>query len=323
MIRASSSSHEVMLSVQSKLIFLFALALGAIAACATDSPDSPTPTPTSVSSIPEWSTVSDGIQATLATPDLGLGEQRFAVTLSDEEGIVRFPVVSLTAYRYPSGLSGERSEPIETVQASFSEFPGGTRGIHVARIDFDQTGQWSVEANVPRADGATSTVEVRFKVMEQSHSVAEGEKAPASQNRTHDDVNDISELTTGSHRDERLYQRTIADSIDEGRPFVVVFASPAFCTNAVCGPQVEVVSELADEYGGEVEFIHVDLYENPHEIQGDLDAAIESPLLEEWGLVSQEWTYLVNSEGVVEARFENFVGSDELSEAIEALVRAS
>jgi hypothetical protein len=66
----------------------------------------------------------------------------------------------------------------------------------------------------------------------------------------------------------------------------------------------------------------VDLYDNPDKIRGDLSVAIASPLLAEWGLVSQEWTYVVGSDGLVAARFENFVGAAELSEAIEATLSA-
>ena len=154
-------------------------------------------------------------------------------------------------------------------------------------------------------------------------SVAVGEPAPRSTNRTLGDVESAKQLTTGSVIDEQLYKHSIAETIEAMRPFVVVFASPAFCTNAVCGPQVEVASELREEYGQDAEFIHVDLYENPHEIQGDLSRAVESSLLDEWGLVSQEWTYVVRADGVVSARFENFVGADELAEAIESALQHS
>ncbi|MCH8910983.1 MAG: thioredoxin family protein, partial [Chloroflexi bacterium] len=99
-----------------------------------------------------------------------------------------------------------------------------------------------------------------------------------------------------------------------------VFASPAFCTNAVCGPQVEVATELREEYGDRVDFVHVDLYSNPREIQGDLDKAMLSPLLEEWGLVSQEWTFIVDSDGIVTHRFENFAPKPELVEALDQSV---
>ena len=65
------------------------------------------------------------------------------------------------------------------------------------------------------------------------------------------------------------------------------------------------------------------LYENPQEIQGDLNSAIETPLLEEWGLASQEWTYVVGADGIVAARFENFVGEQELEIAIEKAISQS
>ena len=268
-----------------------------------------------------WEVIGDGtLNAVLATPDLGTGPQRFALVLTGPQGLVRFPIVKLSSYRYSNGADGEREGPVETQRAQFLEFPLGTRGIFVTEFDFDRAGLWSVEAHVPQADGTDARVEVRFEVGEQPESVAVGEPAPRSVNRTLRDVTDVSELTTGSWHDSELYRRTVAEAIDSGRPFVVVFASPAFCTNAVCGPQVEVASELRERYGESVDFIHVDLFENPDEIQGDLDRAVETPLLEEWGLVSPEWTYVVAPGGTVAARFENFAGADELSEALEMVI---
>ena len=86
---------------------------------------------------------------------------------------------------------------------------------------------------------------------------------------------------------------------------------------------MEVVSELREKYAVDADFIHVDLFENPQEIQGDLSRAVETELLEEWGLISQEWTFVIGSDGDVTARFENFVGATELAEAIESAIAAS
>lgn len=273
--------------------------------------------------VPGWTVVSDEIDAVLATPDLGVGEQRFALVLSDLQGLVKFPVIEFASYRYPDGNTGQRVGPVETRLARFSPFPFGTRGTHVTHVTFDTPGDWAIEATVPRSDGSSATAEVRFTVLERPQSVSVGDAAPPSRNRTLSDVSDISELTTGSFRDEELYRYSIADALERERPFVVVFASPAFCTNAVCGPQVEVVSELREQFSADADFIHVDLYENPREIQGDLSRAIESPLLDEWRLVSQEWTYVVGADGRITARFENFVGSGELEEAIEFAIETA
>ncbi len=288
-------------------------------------PDQPTPGPLAEPAH-NWTVVSDDLYATFATPDLAVGRQRVALVLSDGIGLISFPIVNISSYYYPGGFDNEaqREGPVETATAHFHEFPLGTRGIHVAHMEFDRVGDWSIEARVPRPDGSISTVEIHFPVASETRSVDAGERPPASRNRTLADTGgDVSALTTGSLHDPDLYRLTVAEALDNGQPLVVVFASPAFCTNAVCGPQVEVASELQETYGGQADFIHVDLYENPQEIQGDLSKAIVTPLLDEWGLISQEWTYVVDHTGTVAARFENFVSKSELEEALMATLADS
>ena len=108
---------------------------------------------------------------------------------------------------------------------------------------------------------------------------------------------------------------TIAEAVESGLPTVVVFASPAFCTNAVCGPQIEVLQQLKDKYKGQANFIHVDFYENPHEIQGDLERAVISSVVREWRLPSIEWTFVIDRQGTITARFEAFATLNEVERA--------
>jgi hypothetical protein len=98
-------------------------------------------------------------------------------------------------------------------------------------------------------------------------------------------------------------------------------ASPAFCTNAVCGPQVDVLSELKDNYKGKAHFIHVDFFDNPAEIQGDLIRARVSPTVLEWNLPSAEWSFVVNADGTIHRRFEGFAPIDELEDALLEVLR--
>ena len=109
---------------------------------------------------------------------------------------------------------------------------------------------------------------------------------------------------------------TIAEAVTSGLPTVVVMASPAFCTNAVCGPQVEVLQELKDKYEGQANFIHVDLYDNPEEIQGDLSRARLSPTVVEWRLPSTEWSFVIDGRGIISARFESFATLEEIEQAL-------
>lgn len=275
----------------------------------------------------EWTTrtESDELRLILATPDLAPGTRRFAMVLTDGSGIVAFPVVQVVSFKYPDGSDAvsNRGDPVEMALARYFEFPYGTRGIHVTELTFDEPGMWGVEASVPQPDGSVATIEVLMEVHEETMSVDLGEVPPLADSRTLADVEDVSDLTTGSQRDETLYQISLADAIQNGKPTVVVFASPAFCTNAVCGPQVEVLSNLSASYGDAANFVHVDLFTNPKEIQGDLTRAKKTPLLDEWGLVSQEWTFVMDRDGVVVGRFENFVPQLELEPSLESVLAAT
>ena len=272
------------------------------------------------SGYPKYVDAASGLSVILGTPDLAVGRQRVAFVLSDAEGVVRLPVARITSSYAASGDEAPR----ESTSARFYEFPEGVRGIYVAELTFDRAGEWIIEVSFPRPDGSTAATSFRFPVAERSRAPAVGDLAPASHNRTLRDASSIHELSTGSEPAPALYEQTIAEALAEQRPLVVVFASPGFCTNALCGPQAEVLSALHGRYGDRASFIHVDLYENPQEIRGaGLDVAIETPLLEEWGLETDEWTFVIDAAGAIAARFEAFTPEVELEQALLAVLDRS
>ena len=256
---------------------------------------------------------SDGLQAIFATPDLAPGEQRIAVVLTSEKGLVRSPIASLTSYHYPDGAT--EGQMRDTAVALFRPFPLGTRGLYAAQMQFDSPGQWSLDIAVLDENANTLRAELRFEVPEQTAAPANGAPATASDSKTLS-THAIEELTSGTLRDNDLYRISIADAVQSGLPTVIVMASPAFCTNAVCGPQVDVLSELKDKYTGKAHFIHVDFFDNPDEIQGDLSRARISPTVTEWNLPSTEWSFVVNADGIVHRRFEGFAPLEELEDAL-------
>ena len=196
------------------------------------------------------------------------------------------------------------------------------RGIHSIELTFDRAGAWGLEVSLPRSDGSTVQISFSFPVREQTRAPAVGQPALRSHSRTLRDVDSLAELSTGREPEPALYELSLSEAIVQSRPLVVVFASPAVCTNALCGPQVEVLSELAARYGERANFIHIDLYENPHEIRGDLDRAVWTPILAEWGLETDEWIFVVDARGIVAARFEAFVTREELEAALLRVLEA-
>lgn len=256
----------------------------------------------------------DGLQAILGTGDLGVGTNRVGFVLTTRDGFITVPVSSVSSRYIASG--GSPGEAKETTIAEFRPWPYGARGLYTTNLIFDRPGSWAIHIDVRDSDGSVLRSQLFFEVAETALAPSVGSAAVRSRNKTLDDVEMLAELTTGSLHDPDLYQTTIAEAIESGIPTVVVFASPAFCTNAVCGPQVEVLQELKDRYKRQANFIHVDFYDNPDEIQGDLGRARLSPTVREWRLPSIEWTFVIDGQGIVSARFEAFVTIDELEAAL-------
>ena len=257
----------------------------------------------------------DGLKAILGTADLAVGEQRVGFVLTTPTGLVRAPAVTVTSLFFPQG--GPEAEEKQRALALFRPWPLGTRGLYTTTLSFDQPGRWGLDISVVSPDGRAQKAQIFYDVEETPSTPAVGSAGIRSHSKTIDDVESLTQLTTGSLHDPDLYQTTIAEAIDSGLPTLVVMASPAFCTNAVCGPQVEVLQALKNEYQGRANFIHVDFYDNPEEIQGDLNLARLSPTVIEWGLPSNEWSFVLDREGVISARFEAFATQDELRRAIE------
>lgn len=269
---------------------------------------------------PQYADAVSTLRTVLGTPDLGVGTQRVAFVLSDGAGLVRSPAVRVQSFFFPDGPEGQAGPARANTAARFFEFPEGIRGLFATTLEFDRAGWWGIEVGVARPDASLETTLFTFEVAERSHAPSVGDVAPPSANRT-SETTDLEELTTGATPDAGLYRTTIGEAIGLGRPTVIVFASPGFCTNALCGPQVEVLSEARSVFGAVASYIHVELYENPTEIRSNgLDIARRTPVLEEWGLTSDEWTFILDGDGVVRARFEGFVALAELAPALEEVL---
>ena len=172
-------------------------------------------------------------------------------------------------------------------------------------------------------DGETAgTTTIDLDVVAEAPVPGIGEGPPRSETKTLDDVAEVAQLTTDYNADAELYQVSVADAIESERPAVVVFASPAFCTSPTCGPQVDTVKELKAAYQGRADFVHVEIYDNPQEIQGDLSLARVAPAVEEWGFtalphwLNESWVYIIDDRGLVHQRFEGFATLAELESAL-------
>ena len=263
------------------------------------------------------------LAAILATTVLRTGPQRVAFILTRPDSLVTVPQATVS-----SVYLGDEAQAGEAGTAKFYLWPYGVRGSYSTDLDFSRAGTWRLDINVPgKGDGAAEQTHLLLDVQERV-SVAEiGALPPFTVNKTLRDVSDLAELSSAAVPDPGLYAVAIPEAIISGKPAVVVFATPAFCVSPTCGPQVEVLSELKDQYGDEANFIHVELYDNPEEIQGDVSKAAYSPLVASWGFLTvpgwtnESWTFVIDRMGRIAARFEAFVPREELEDALLAALQ--
>ena len=261
-------------------------------------------------------------QAVVISSDLSLGPNRLVFSvLEKDSGPVKAETASIAFYYLGEVTEAAvEADPDQVGSARFRQWPLGGLGVYTAQVDFDRAGNWGLEAVVTPTGGSTMRARGAFVVMEESSTPAIGVPAPRSANKTARDVDGLEELTTARPPDPDLYQMTIAEALDTGLPLVVAFATPIYCQTATCGPQIRVIEEVKDRYKDRANVIHVEIFDEPHLIEGDLASARTVATVEEWGLPSEPWTFLVDREGRIAAKFEAFTTADEIEEQLESLV---
>ena len=113
--------------------------------------------------------------------------------------------------------------------------------------------------------------------------VGVGDLAPRSNNRTVADPASWHRVSTMDTKVD-LYRWEIADLLDRGKPFLVVFGTPQHCT--MCVDQIVRVQIMQEKHGDRFAFIHVDGYK-------------DNAVWVEWGVTGEPWTYMVDGRGKV------------------------
>ena len=304
-----------------RIALALALLVLALVGCAGGSEGGNTPsgsvlggTPTPSADVQE-----ESLTAILATTVLRLGSQRVAFLLTSPHELVTAPEATISTVYLEDEAAGS-----ETKQAKFSLWPYGVRGSYSTQLSFDRSGEWRLDITVPREDGTVGEAHIRLDVQEEVGVADVGALPPFTRNKTIWNVEGLDELSSAATPDPELYTITILEAVASGKPTVVVFSTPAFCVSPTCGPQMDVLRELKDRYHDEANFIHVELYDNPHEVLGDLARARYSPLVSSWGFAAvsewtnESWTYVLGRDGRIAVRFQAFVPKEELEQALEA-----
>ena len=256
------------------------------------------------------------VSAVILTRDLAVGGNRVAFGLVDLNGMpVRGGEAKVRALLLPPG-KGPGVERASSV-ATFIKWPLGGQGTFSTTLNFDTPGFWEVEATVTGEDGSPIVAKGAVEVKERSATPAVGDPAPRSLTATLSDTTDIATITSDFTPDPDLYRLSVREALEEDKPVLIAFSTPKFCVSATCGPQLDIVSQLRERYSGQANFIHVEVFKDPHLIVGArppkggyVDA------VHEWSLPSEPWTFVIDKAGKIHAKFEQFAAAEEIEAAL-------
>jgi hypothetical protein len=198
---------------------------------------------------------------------------------------------------------------VKSAYRAAGEDPDEAKNVYVVpKVDFDRKGPWVAIAMLKGEEGLEVS-RVPSPVVSDNPVPKVGEKAPSIHTPTAADVGgDLPKIDTRVPHDQ-MHEVDFADVLGK-EPIVLVFATPALCQSRVCGPVVDVAQQVADEYKGKADFIHMEVWN-----ENDLSKGIR-PQLQAYHLPTEPWTFLIDRKGVVRDRLEGAYGVEELERAM-------
>jgi hypothetical protein len=271
------------------------------------------------------------IQPLITTSELVVGQNRFAFGIFKENKALEHADVSVRLYAIDGAqaqLEGEFKAPFQSAgivtgakqvhrhadgRRHVHNADTDVRGLYVSQIAFSRAGDWGLELAVQDSDGSELTARTMVKVLESPATPAIGSPAPRSRNLIATDVKNLRDLSTSERPDARLHQVRIADAIKQGKPQVIVFATPQFCTSRMCGSVLDIVRSLLPTYGKQAAFIHQEIWQ-------DFAEKKVFPTVAEWRLTTEPWIFIVDGKGIIHAKFEGLATTGELESALKQVL---
>ena len=296
-----------------------------VAACgAAGGPPSPAPSTAPVGGYPGWppNVASDLIPYPVST-EIVVGPNRLLVNLIDQQNNALASQSLPVELRFYD-LAADPATPKQDEQAIYLPTIQGRPGLYRTNVTFDAAGDWGIEAIASEADGSKRTGRVVFQVLQTGYTPAIGAQAPSTPTPTATTAAQIATISSDTSPDPDFYKISESDALAQHKPFVLVFATPAFCRSATCGPTLNLVKSVAADYKDRLTFIHVEPYEL-QVVNGQLQPVLSEDNLpipvaatNTWGLQTEPYIFVVNSSGKVTAKFEGIASDEELRAAFDA-----
>jgi cell division septation protein DedD len=221
-------------------------------------------------------------------------------------------------------LGRDATKPVSTADATFVWAIQDVRGVYVANVDIPEAGTYGFEFTTSVAGGPPQTIRATSDIEATTTLVQVGQHAPSTKTPTATDAGgDLTHISTDPTPDPSFYQTSEDQAVAAHKAFVLIFATPKFCQTAQCGPTLDRIKPFVTKYPT-VTFIHGEPYALKLDT-GELQAVLTNNALtptattNAWGLSSEPWVFIVDSQGIVRGSFGLIFSDAELTAALDGL----
>jgi hypothetical protein len=315
-------------------VLLAAAFLAACAGSVATSPTAPAPAASPAASgeaacntdaLPGWpkagQVTTSGIIPVLASSQKVVGKSRLVFSLIDQANQpVASPDIHLQMAFYD--LCASATTPTEALTPVFAWGIVGQRGFYIATPTLARAGTWGVAVVATDASGKQTGARMQFSVAESGTTPAIGAAAPSVRTLTLADVGgDVKKISSDPNPDPSLYGESVDQALAAREPFVLAFATPAFCRSAECGPTLDMVKAAVK--ANPIRAINVEPYQLTW-TNGRLQVVVQGgdfvpvDATNAYGIPTEPWIFVIGASGRVVASFEAVAAPEELAAAIKA-----
>ena len=244
----------------------------------------------------------DGASFPLGSPDWSLKSEVFDITT---DGCT--PLAAAAPLPFTWAITNVRGFFIGS-----TEIPAGAHEIGIAISGTD-------------ASGAAVLIHVTAVVQTAGIAPRPGDKAPnVATPIAATDPHGVAGISTDPDPRDDFYTHSVSELIATGTPFLIAFASPAFCVSQACGPTLSVLKAAADRHPGVV-IVHVEPYQmswNGTRLIPILAASgglQPTSIVDAWQLPVEPWIFTVGRDGRILRSFEGVVSPEEIDSALAEL----
>lgn len=259
--------------------------------------------------------------------EISVGQNRFLVNLLDASTNASVASADHPVQLKLYYLAVDATNPVVSADAVYMTTIPQLPGLYRATVNLPSAGEWGLEAVQDPGTANARNGRFIFDVAQTGTTPAIGAAVKPEDTPTATDAAGIAAISTDTNPDPDFYTTSVSQALAAHEPFVLVFATPAFCRSATCGPTLDLVKSVAADYKGRLTFIHVEPYEltmTDGHLQPVLDQnnnPIPIQAVNDWGLPTEPYVFVVDGSGKLTAKFEGIAAADELRAAFEAVAR--